>query len=206
MATFAALQNKVSTRLKDPNNEDISAADVATIINDAVAHWSKKLFWFNEFEETVTLTVNDPALPLVTNTNPVEIFKHGGIVINYAQTRWPLRKVSSEEYDAMNVQGKGIPFVWTYRNDGYQLYWYPDQEYSTIVRGLKSYAALSGSSDMNDFTEEAPDLIIYEALSRLYAEFRQDEKMEAYYSGRAQDQYALLRKETNRRKATGRIG
>ena len=206
MATFAALQSRVSTRLKDPNNEDVSAADVATVINDAIQHWSKKQFWFNEFKEDVTLTVNDPALVLVTNTAPVEVFKAGGMVINYAQTRWPLRKVSSENYDAMNVQGKGLPFAWAYRNDGYEVYWYPDQAYTVTVRGLKSYAALSGSSDMNDFTENALDLIVYEALSRAYAEFRQDDKMEGYYSGRAKNEYMTLRNETNRRRATGRLG
>lgn len=210
MATFAALQSRVSARLKDPNNEDISAADVAAVINDAIKHWAKKKFWFNEFEETVALTYNgdsdDRFLTLVTNVDPQQIFKENGMVIDYAQTRWPVTKVSSENYDAMNVEGRGIPFAWTYRNDRYELYWYPDQAYSLTVRGLKKYADLSADGDSNDFTDEAFDLIMYEALSRLYAEFRQDDAMEGYYTGRAKDQYVTLRNETNRRKATGRVG
>lgn len=210
MATFAALQARVSSRLKDPSNVDISAADVAAIINDALRHWAKHRFWFNTFEETVILThngnANDRFFVLSANADPENIFKEDGMVIDYAQTRWPLEKVSPAVYDTLNTEGRGIPYAWTYRNGGYELYWYPDQAYSLVVRGLKRYSDLSAGADTNDFTDHASDLLMYEALSRLYAEFRQDDKMEAYYSGRAQDQYMTLRKETNRKNATGRLG
>lgn len=208
MATFGALQTKVSTRLKDPSNQAVSASDVADVINDAIEHWSKKRFWFNEFQETVTLTVGSPTLTLATNT-PLYLFKEDGVVINYAQCRWPLAKISPAEYDEMNVEGKGLPFAWTERNNGYEVYWYPDVAYSAIVRGVKAYArfATDGSenSQSNDFTTNAADLIMYEALSRLYGEFRQDPKMEEYYSNRASNEYQTLKRQTRRDKATGRI-
>lgn len=205
MATFEALQQKVSTRLKDPNNVDIAVSDVAAVINDAIAHWAKRRFWFNEFEETVVLTAGSPTVTLVTNPNPIEIFARGGMTINYASSRWPLTKVSPNEYDDMNVQGNGMPFAWVYRNGGYEVYYYPDQAYSLVTRGLKSYASLVGNSDTNDFTDNAVNLIVYEALSRFYAEFRQDEKMEAYYAARAENEYKTLKMQTNRLNSTRRF-
>ena len=204
MATFGEIQTRVSTRLKDPNNVDISASDVAAIVNDAIEYWSEEHFWFNEFEETVTLVQDDPNLPALTVT-PIRIFKEDGIVINYASTRWPVSKVSSQEYDDMNVQGRGIPFAFTYRDGGYELYWYPDAAYSAVVRGIKAYTALSDSTDTNDFTDNAAVLIMYEALSRAYAEFRQDEKMETYYSARAENEAKKLKRRTRKNIASGRV-
>lgn len=204
MATFGELQTKASTRLKDPSNQAVSAADVAAIINDAIAHWNKKRFWFNEFEDIVTLNQNDPILPALSVT-PEYLFTTGGIVINYAQTRWPLKHVSSAEYDSMNVQGRGIPFAWTFRDNGFELYWYPDADYSAVVRGVKQYPALVNTGDTNDFTTNAPDLILYETLSRLFGEFRQDPKMEAYYTARATNEYKILKQRTRRGNGTGRI-
>lgn len=208
MATFGQIQTKVSTRLKDANNTAVSAPDVAAVVNDAIEHWSKKRFWFNEFEEEVTLTVNDPALVLVTNT-PLYLFQEDGVVINYSQTRWPLKKVSPSEYDRANTQGRGLPFIWTQRNNGYEVYWYPDVAYTAVVRGVKAYPefATDGkeNSQSNDFTTQASNLIMYEALSRLYAEFRQDDKMEAYYSARVRNEYQSLKAQTRREKSTGRL-
>lgn len=205
MATFEAIQQRVSTRLKDPNNVDISVSDVSTVINDAIRHWSKKRFWFNEFEETVTLTAGNPVVTLVSNPNPIEVFKKGGMAINYASTRWPLSKVTSAEYDNMNAEGRGIPFAWVYRNGGYEVYWYPNADYPLIVRGLKRYDDLVNNIDTNDFTNHAVSLVMYEALSRFYAEFRQDEKMEEYYSNRAANEYDTLKSETVKQNASGHI-
>lgn len=207
MATFGELQTKVSTRLKDPNNVDVSASDVATVINDAIEHWSKRRFWFNEFEETVTLTVDDPALILTTYT-PLYLFKKDGVVISYSNARWPLKKISGAEYDLMNTEGRGMPFAWTERDNGFEVYWYPDVAYSAIVRGVQYVAPFELAGQQNDsniFTINAPNLIVYEALSRLYGEFRQDPKMEEYYSNRTFNEEKVLKRQTRRDKATGRI-
>lgn len=208
MATFGGLATKASTRLKDADNTAVSASDVRDVINDAIQHWSKDRFWFNEFEETVTLTQDNPVLTLTTNT-PLYLFQTDGVVIDFAQTRWLLKKVSSAEYDRMNTEGRGLPFAWTERNNQFEVYWYPDTDYTAIVRGIKAYArfATDGSADTseNDFTTQAADLILYEALSRLFGEFRQDEKMEAYYQARTRNEYQSLKAQTRRDKATGRI-
>lgn len=199
------MRSKVSVRLKDPQNTAVSASDVDTVINDAIKEYKKKRFWFNEFKEDVILNVNDPILPPLPSGTPIlDVFKKGGISINYSQTRWAVTKISSAEYDAGNTQGQGIPYVYTYRNNQYELYWYPDAAYTAVVRGLKDYVVLT-ANDTNDWLTYAEDLIMYESLSRLFGEFRQDDKMEGYYSARAKDQYNRLIAETNKRNKTGRI-
>lgn len=208
MATFNEIVSRVNSRLKDPSNVDISASDVAATINDSITEWSKRRFWFNEFKETVTLVVDDPFLPTLPNSiTPLFFFKQDGIVIDYAQSRWMVDKVSPEQYDEINVQGRGIPYVYTQRAGRVELYWYPDAAYSAICRGVKAYAplTLADGSNTNDWTVYASDLIMYEALSRLMAEFRQDPKMEEYYSNRVLNCATVLQKQTNKNNATGRM-
>lgn len=210
MATFGELKNKVSLRLKDPNNVEqfTTAPIVATALNDAIDYWSKRRYFFNEFEETVALVENNPVLPPLTTTSKY-FLNPDGIVLDYASTRWIVKQVSPFEYDRMNVEGRGIPFAYCERNDGYELYYYPDNAYNAIVRGIKGYDdfATDGSQDAtsNDFTTNAPDLIMYEALSRLYGEMKQDDKMESYYAARAQNEHNSLIRESNRKKMSGRI-
>lgn len=204
MATFQQLQVLASSRLKDPNNTAVSAADVAYCINQAVTRHKDTRFWFNTFGVTVPLVINDPILPaLPGGIIPLSLFKKDGIVINYAQARWQVTKVLSDEYDAENTQGKGLPYCYTYRNKQYELYYYPDQEYSAVVRGLKDYADMVNPSDTNDFTESASDLILYEALARLFAEYRQDPAMSDYYENRVLDERKDLLTTTRKLNASG---
>lgn len=210
--TLGPLVTRIFARLKDPTFTSISRAEGIAVINDAITFYSDFHFFFNEFKEDVTLVIDNPVLPaLVTNINPTLIFNTGGIVINYGSMRWDTLKISSEEYDARNVQGQGIPYAWTFRAGQYELYYYPDAAYTAVVRGLKSYTAFpTAQSDpndalTNDFLVNAANLIMYEALSRLVAEFRQDDKMEAYYSGRAKNEFDDLKKQTRRLIGTNRI-
>ena len=195
MATLGTLKTRVSARLKDPQNTSVSSAEVTNVINDAIAFWAKRKFWFNDVSQNVTLTENSPTLPTLS-TPLEEIYQTNGIVINYGNNRWPLTKVTGDKYDELNVEGQGIPYCFTYRNGGYELYYYPDQAYTAVVRGIKAYEDLTGDDDTNDFTDEASDLIMYESLARAYAEFRQDDKMEAYYSARAESEYQNLKRNT----------
>lgn len=205
MANLGTLVTRVSARLKDPNFTAVSRAEVVNVINDAIGFYGNNRFEFNEFEETVNLTTGNPLLTLTTNTSPERIFNTNGIVINYGKIRWEVKKVSSQEYDALNVEGLGIPFAWTWRNGKYLVYYYPSADYQAIVRGLKAYAPLANDSDSNDFTVNADRLLLYETLSRLSAEFRQDDKMEAYYTAAAKREYASLQQSKRQHVGTGRI-
>lgn len=205
MSTFVELKVEVARLLKDPNNQAVSAADIGAAINAAIRKWKKKKFWFNSFDEDVTLSVNDPVLPAPSGITIQRLFKTNGVVINYASSRWLVEKVSPQQYDAMNCQGKGIPFAYTYRDEGHELYYYPDAAYTARLRGLKDYDDLVDDADANDFTEDGEDIVLFEAAARCYAFYRQDEKMATYYENRTQDVKREFFAETNARLGTGRL-
>lgn len=202
MPTFAELKTAVSKRLLDANNTAVSSADVGDSINAAIRYWKQRTFWFNQKNQTVTLNIDNPIIPNFPIDFLYEI-PEGGFVIDYSQTRWPLTKVDNATYENANVEGKGLPYLITFREGTWQVYWYPDQEYSLIIRYIKDYNDLVGDNDVNDFTTFADRLIMYDALSRLNAEFRQDEKMESYYSARAGNEYKNLNQRSNKVYGTG---
>lgn len=203
MATLAEIRNEVSAKLLDPSNETVAAASVVTTINQSIAYYKRKPFWFNEATEDLTLTTGSPIIPL-----PADFYteiKPDGFVIVWNERRYPLCKVNSGLYDSYNVESQGLPYQYTYLSGQYLVYLYPDQDYTISVRYLKEYEALSGDDDFNDFTVNADRLIAYDALARAHGEFRQDEKMEAYYSARAADEFKQLQAMNNRKIGSGEL-
>jgi hypothetical protein len=204
MATFGELQTRVSGRLLDPNHTAVPAPDVAASINTAIDYWKQRRFWFNESEYVSVLSVNNP----VVNDWPSDFLyeiREGGFTIDYSNMRWPLTKINSRQYDVMNTQGLGLPRYITARDGQHEVYLYPDQPYDLVIRYVKDYPDLVGINDENDFTVFADQLIMYEALARMSAEFRQDDKMEAYYKLAADREYKSLKQRTNSVFSTGRL-
>lgn len=201
MATLAELRTSISARLLDVNNTSISSANIDEAINDSIRQYKKEHFYFNEELITRTLVEDNPE---ITNfpTDYLDCLE-GGFAIIHSQQRWPLQKVLPSQYDLENVEGKGIPYMITERAGKWYVYFYPDNAYTLQIYYLKDYAELSSDGDSNDFTNEAEAMIRYNALSRLFAEFKQDEKMEAYFTARAKSEYDTLIAQTQSRLGTG---
>jgi len=208
MTALGTLTTRIAQKLLDTGNVVVSAPSIIDAVNESVRFWKRRSFWFNEFEETVVLSTNDPMLNLLTVT-PLVVFENQGVVIIDQDERYDVTKVSSAIYDAANDEQQGRPYIWTYRNDGYELFYYPDEAYSAVVRGIKDYSAFAtdGTDNAlsNDFTDEAEDLIVYEALSRIHGGIRQDEKMEAYFRRLATDEYNNLMGFDNSKQGTGTL-
>jgi hypothetical protein len=207
MATLGTLKTNISLRLKDEDNVRVSAANVVIAINDAINFYKRKTFWFNEFEESITISSGASTFSFSTNT-PLYLFENSGLVIEENDHRWPLAKVSSIEYDSMNNESTGRPYAWTYRNDAFECYFYADKAYTAVGRGIKDYTALVNVTDdanSNDWTTEAQSLIEFKALARLHGGILQDTKMEAYYNGLANEELKSLMAFHNEKNATGRL-
>jgi len=192
MATFASIRADISKRLLDVNNTAVSLADVGNAINDAISYWKYRRFWFNEVYDSAVLTINDGTIPLPTNFL-VPVTDTDGFNIEYNQTRYPLQKISSQQYDAGFASNAfGRPLYYARMGGSYEVLPLPDLAYPINRRYLKEYVALSGDMDVNDFTVYAPRLIMLHTLANLIAEFRQDEKMETYYRTAAMNEYNNL--------------
>lgn len=207
MATFGELQTSVSKRLLDANNTAVSSSDVATALNDSIAHWKFRRFFFNEGTYTDTLTAQDSLIPL-PNDFLVPAFNDGAFVIEYSAMRYPLRKISNNQFnDLYLTNGYGLPVSYARVGNEYRTYYIPDRDYDFTGYYLKDYAVIAQENynATNDFIEFAPRLLVLWACSILIAELRQDDKMEAYYTKRAQDEANNLLLMTMKANATGRL-
>lgn len=206
MATLGEMTTRLARKLQDQNNTAVSLVALREAVNFAVRTLKLKRWWFNEFEEAVTLTAEDPVLTLVATT-PLIIFEDGGIQIVDGTMFFPAHKVSSAIYDLCNTQALGRPTKWVYRNGGYELYPYPDTAYSVIVRGLKDYTAFAtdgtDDGDTNDFLTLAEDVVENAALARLHGTERHDKEAADTFERYAEQDYANLMAVQGQKVGTG---
>jgi hypothetical protein len=216
-STFGTLKTKISKKLIDASQTAISDSDVGDAINDALHFWKQKRFWFNEGQTTLTMDVNDPYVLGYGNTVvaypdapvlPSDFlyeFAEDGFVINYNNLSYRFLKVPPAQYDDQSVRGVGIPYIYTFRNGNYEFYFYPNIAYSLQVNYLKDYVDLVNTGDTNNFTAYADRLLMYEALSHLYGENRQDEEQGAAYAAKTKREYDLLKMRSGTNVTTGRL-
>ena len=205
MATFAQMQAWVSERIQDPNNTAVSSANVGDCLNRAVHYFKNERFWFNEFTDIATLAQSDPTVPLpddwlVPATDDCFVIEYSGI-------RYPLKKVSEQQYNAMYLSN-GIGQPWWYAklaSDQYQVYPIPDRDYDIARYYLKDYDDFVNPTDENDFSDDAPYLLQYAAAAYASRDFRQDADMyKAFWDEAIRERDSLL-KTTRKDNATGSL-
>lgn len=205
MATFGELITSCSKRLLDTSNVAVSASDVADALNTAIKFYKFQRLWFNEAYESTTLYEASTEITLPSDFL-VEMPEDGFTIVDN-DTRYTLQKVDSAEFNRQKTDGTGLPYIYVYRGGAYEIYYIPDQDYTLETRYLRDYSpfATDGTDNgqSNDFTTYADQLILYDALSRLHGEFRQDEKMETYYSARAKNELDNLQLRTRKQNSSG---
>lgn len=204
---FGAMTSYVSKRLIDPNNTAVDATDVEEGINQAIQYWKFRRFWFNEVQDTATLTAHSDLFPYPDDFL-VPSMDDDGFYIEYGGMRYPLVKTTMSVLDAMYLSnGYGIP-RWYARDDSaqqYKCYPLPDQNYTVGRHYLKNYGDLSGNMDSNDFSANASRLINLWALGNLITELRQDTEMGNYYRAAAQDEWRQLRVMGDKANGSGKL-
>lgn len=205
MATFGAIQTAVSSRLLDPDNTAVSAADVAASINDAVRYWKFKRFWFNEgYSQTTTVPQTGP-FPLPTDFL-VPATDNDGFNIEYSSMRYPLKKLVQMQYDNIYLtSGYGLPRMYARVGQDYVLYPLPDRAYDINCHYLRDYADMIGPNDTNDFTDNAERLLTLWACADLVFEIRRDQEAEMKFRDRAMKEYAELQNMTRKSNASGSL-
>lgn len=205
MATFGEIQTNVSKRLLDASNTSVSSSDVAASINNSIRYWKYRNFWFNQISDTVTLTATDGTIPL-TGSYLMPLHDDGGFVIEYSNMRYPLTKISDQQYNSIFLDnGYGLPSVYARIGQSYEVYPLPDLAYTCRREYLKEYTALVNSSDTNDFTNYADRLIMLWSCADLVFEIRRDSDAETYFRSAAKDEYNLLQLMTEKSNSTGEI-
>lgn len=205
--TLGTVIASIAVKLHDANNVVVTQPQIRAAVNESLKYWKRKgqHLWFNEFQETVTFQEGVPSFSLTTNT-PLVVFDNIVIVDN--TLRYQVLKVDGKTYDNENAEDSGRPNIWTYRNDGFEIYPYPDQDYSAVVRGIKEYDdfATDGTEDnsTNDWLDEAETLIEHDALSRCLMMYRDDFEKSQAYAASARDEFSVLNDLHTQRVKTGK--
>lgn len=205
MANFAQMKTWVSKRLLDPLNTSVSSDDVGDLLNMSLQYWKRRRFWFNEITDTTTLSESDPSVPLPDDWLCPSI--DDCFVIEYSGIRYPLKKVSESQYNAMYLSN-GIGQPWWYAKlatDEYQVYPIPDRDYTLRRFYLREYDDFSADGDTNDFSEDAALLLQYTAAAYGQRDFRQDAAMYDAFWSQAQREYQNLLVQTRKDNATGSL-
>lgn len=182
--TLLTLQTRIGARLKDPAFQSVALSDVTDVLNQSLEFYKYRRFWFNDKEADITLTQGQPVIPNIP-ADFLQELPEGGLTIAYSTVFYPLEKRTSQVFDNENVEGVGLPYCYTYRAQQFEVYFYPNIAYLLKFRYLKDYPALAAGSDTNDFLNFADMMIYYDAMSRIYGEFKEDKDMESYYTARA---------------------
>ena len=204
MATLGELRTTIGQMLQDTSFQSISASSVNAVINQTIRYYKFRRYWFNETSATLTCTANNPVLSGIPSDFLYEL-QNGGMAINYSNATYPVCKTDTASYDVMNIQARGMPNFYVYRANQFELYPYPNLAYSVTLRYIKDYAALVNDTDSNDFTNIAEMQILYNALSRIYAEYKMDSNMEAYYTSRADNEEQNLLKRSSALSGSGTL-
>lgn len=205
-STFAQLRTKVSRKILDPNNTAIVAADVGDAINDALAYWKYQRLWFNEAYAQATLVVGQGNFTDLLPDDFLYEFPEDGFNIPYSQITYPLFKKSPQIFDTTAIEDAvGLPYIYTTRNQNYELYFNPQLPYLLNMYYIQDQAPFINDGDTNAFSEYADQLLIYEACSRLMGEDRQDLQMNNTYAAKADREAKNLRQRTFKQTASGSL-
>lgn len=205
-STFLQLRTKVARKILDPLNSAVTDENVGDAINDALAYWKYRRFWFNEHHSIATLSVSVGNFTNVLPDDFLYEFPEDGFNIPYNNITYPLFKKSPQIFDTTAIANAvGLPYIYTTRNGNYELYFNPQLAYSLNIYYIQDQTPFANDSDTNPFSEYADQMLIYEAISRLIGEDRQDLQMNNSYWQKADREEKNLKQRTFKQTASGSL-
>ena len=207
MATFGELISEVAEKIDQSllgSKPTTTTSPAAISINRAIDYFESERFWFNEAATSITLTKGNPTVPSLPPDFLFEV-ENGGLAINYSNTRRPLKRISLRDYDKVNTEGLGLPYLYKVFGGQIDLYFYPDQAYTLELRYIKKYSDMTDASDTNDWTDNAERLIVAKALEDLYLDRRHSlpAGLHDQYKQKRIDEYNRLKNKTGQLSTTG---
>ena len=204
MATLSELRTRIARKLANDNLVNPTSSEIDTAINLAIEYYETDAFWFSEATANITLVAGDPIVPSIP-TDFKQLIEPNALTVIDGQVRYPLIHATPLQYDNVDSEGRGLPYAYTYRNNQFELYFYPDQAYTLQFFYRKSYADLVNDGDSNDFTNFAERLIEYKTMVDLLYDYRENDRRAIIYENRVEREYEKIKRETYNRTATGML-
>ncbi len=200
MATYGQLQSIIKDRL----NEDYLDSQIAAAINSSIDFFEQEHMWFNEAVANLLLTVNNPVVQDIPSNFNYEV-RNGGLQIVDNNNHYPLRRINNLQYDSINNQSSGRPFVYTQKNNELLVYSFPDQEYPLQLFYVKTYEDLVNDSDTNDWTENAARLIEAKTIEDIWLDQRKDIERWRFFKDKTLEEFKRLQRQNKQRIMTNKL-
>lgn len=206
MSTYAELQALIAD---DLDRSDLTS-QIQTAIKDAIDHYEKQRFYFNESRSLTFSTVDGQEFYTSADSSDIPNL----IMIDIAKLTisagdaYELDRVpySDLEHDSTSVTiDEGRPTDIAYYGKQIRLYPIPDAVYTVRVSGVFSLPELSADSDENVWTTDAKHLIRSRALWDLYTYKIKDPQSAQIMEQAEAKELGKLLTETSSRKATGKM-
>ena len=189
MPSFATMEARIIAELQ---RSDL-ATFVDDAINDAINHYTRYRFWFNE-----TSATQNTASGTAVYAWPTDFVMLDSLVITVSGTTYPLRQVSPREIDEWNsTTSTGVPTCFAEYKSQFRLYPTPNATLTLTQYYVKSFTALTtGSASSNVWTTEAEELIRTRAKKLLAGMYLNDLNLASYLDTHERDLFDGLQRQT----------
>jgi len=208
MTTLSIMKARINSELARGDDLD---DEIANAINDAIAIYQTKRFYFNEARGpivTFTTIAGTNQYGVSDNANIPSMMSFDYVCIEVGgKTRFLDRRTPEEIEDLLgNTSAAGEPYAWTYYDALIRLYPTPTDAWTVRFPGhVKRAAPASDSETGNYWMVEAERMIRSRAKRELAVHVLRDAEMAAAMMAEAIDAESILTGQTARKNATGII-
>ena len=198
MATLASIRNQLLDELARTGQ---LTAQAHTYINQAIKHYKKKTFYFNEKRATMTSTAGQEYYNLTADFATMY-----NLTININTNNYPLRPKTFQKMDELYISAEnytGYPQDYAIFNYQLRLQPVPSGAYKLTMAYKREAEQLSSTSSTNVLIENADDLIIARAGALMSLKILQDQKRSQEFRATENDALQMLESNTSEYQMTG---
>lgn len=155
-------------RIQDDIDRSDLTSQCTNFINRAIQYYEKENFWFTETTTTFSTVASTETYLLSTIATNIKDIIRAEITVSGQSYELTLRDINYIRDYNDRTSDTGKPTDYCVYNGYIYLSRIPDAVYTVKLFYRKSYAALSATTDTNDYLDYAEDLIEMRAEGRLY--------------------------------------
>lgn len=193
------MRSRISDELA--NDGDITTAQINYAINDAIKHYERSPWWWNQKTATFS-TVDAQEYYSSSNLSDIpDIVQIVSAVVTHGGVKSKLPAWSYESIDDMqDGTVEGVPCAFAVFKENIRLYPIPDGVYTVTLSYIYRLTALSEDSDSNAWTTDAEDLIRQSAKRRIAINYLNADDLAARFAAMEREAFDQLLAENRRRR------
>ncbi len=199
MSDFGTMQSNIATLLR----RDDLTAEIKLAINRAIAHYSTENWpWFETRSTSLTTTASTKTVA-VPSDFVYDLSMH--VTVNNA--KYPVSKRTMQYVEELYYSDslEEQPFIYAHFANAFYLYPIPDNTYTLTLLYYAKPAVLTNSTDSNDWTTTAEELIEARAMWWLATAVMRNDQVAASNKGREMDAYSRIRSQATMQASSGKL-